>query len=308
LAIAGDATRIQGECNQDAPAGVLPAAAILAIPFAFRAMSQFSIARVARQGVGLPHRYLGGESIMEVVYAAVVCVSVVVCLSVVALWIRDRGGILGTVVGKTLGALALVIGVTIIGWFIYNLFAPTPEFRSSYRTVFQLAVPIGLVWFGWRSLTSAGPGLEQVSADLARAELMEAAAKARETLPWFIEQVERNVDGAFVKFPLTSPYEGTEHVWGYVHCFRDGAFNVSLATRPYDRAHEPSGRRDVQIDQVEDWQIVYPDGTIKGAYSLIALFQHFESTGRKLGRKMRLQKAQLIDAEPSRTDHASRPM
>jgi hypothetical protein len=41
---------------------------------------------------------------------------------------------------------------------------------------------------------------------------------------------------------------------------------------------------------------MYPDGQIKGAYSLVALFQYPEKRGKKLTPKMREQKAKLINA------------
>lgn len=40
---------------------------------------------------------------------------------------------------------------------------------------------------------------------------------------------------------------------------------------------------------------MYPDGRIKGAWSVIALLRHFESRG-KLTRRMREQRTHLIDA------------
>lgn len=54
---------------------------------------------------------------------------------------------------KTFGAIALLIGVSILGWVGYNLFSPTPEFRSNYKGVFQLGVPLAMIWVGWIWLT-----------------------------------------------------------------------------------------------------------------------------------------------------------
>ena len=120
--------------------------------------------------------------------------------------------------------------------------------------------------------------------------------KARATLPEFLPHVEKGVDGAFVKFPLSTPQGNTEHIWGYVHFYKDGRFNVSLANAPYDPQQPADGRRDVPIGDVEDWQIMQPDGRIRGAHSLIALFRYHEARGVKLTPKMRKQKASLIDA------------
>jgi len=210
---------------------------------------------------------------------------------------RVHRPVLNIVAKKVLGAIALLIGLVLAGWFIYNQFWPTPEFNRSFRSVFQLIFPIICIFFGWRWLWYDGIGIEEITPpDLKCAELEQSVAAAHETMPYFLEQVDKNIDGAFIKFPLKTPQELTEHIWAYVHSFRDGRFNVSLANAPFDDQQPTDGRRDVPIADVEDWQIMYPDGQIKGAYSVIALFRYHENRGKKLSPKMKKQKAQLIDA------------
>jgi len=196
-----------------------------------------------------------------------------------------------------LGALAMLIGVVLLAWFIYNQIWPTPEFNRSFRSVLQLGFPIVCLIYGWRWLRYDGEGIEEVTPrDLKCAELDQSVMVARQTMPYFLEQVDQNVDGAFIKFPLKTPQELTEHIWAYVHSFRDGHFNVSLANIPFDDQESVHGRRDIPTAGVEDWQINYPDGQIKGAHSVIALFRYYENRGNKLSPKMKKQKAQLIDA------------
>jgi uncharacterized protein YegJ (DUF2314 family) len=153
-----------------------------------------------------------------------------------------------------------------------------------------------MIVMGWKWLVYDGPGIEDTPMDFQCDELKASVGKARAAMPWFLEQVDKNVDGAFVKFPLKTPNGLLEHIWGYVHGFRNGVFNVSIANDPIDKDQDSSGRRDVAADDVEDWQIMYPDGRIKGAYSLIALFDHFQANGKPLSRRMQQQKAQLVDA------------
>jgi hypothetical protein len=66
--------------------------------------------------------------------------------------LKDRGGPLGGAIKNLLGLASLLFGVTLLGWIVYNLFSPTPEFRSSYKTIFQLALPLVMVGYGWRWL------------------------------------------------------------------------------------------------------------------------------------------------------------
>jgi hypothetical protein len=51
-------------------------------------------------------------------------------------------------VRKTFGVVALVMGVIILGWFVYNRFSPTPEFKSSYVGLFQLSLPLAMIGVG----------------------------------------------------------------------------------------------------------------------------------------------------------------
>lgn len=55
---------------------------------------------------------------------------------------------------KLLGIFTLLMGASIVVWFIYNQFAPTPDFERSYTSFIQLAVPLAMIWVGWRWLTA----------------------------------------------------------------------------------------------------------------------------------------------------------
>ncbi len=197
---------------------------------------------------------------------------------------------------RLLGLLALLIGVTLAGWFIYNQIWPTDEFKRGFRSIFQLAAPIACLVVGWKWLRYEGRGIDEITPpDLEFQELEASVQQAREKIGDFIVHVEKGIDGALIKFPLRTKQGLTEHIWAYVHFFRDGRFNVSLANQPMDEQESAEGRRDVMMDEVEDWQILQPDGRIRGAYSLIALFQYHESRGVKLTPLMKKQKSQLLD-------------
>jgi uncharacterized protein YegJ (DUF2314 family) len=210
---------------------------------------------------------------------------------------------------RMLGGVALLMGVAILGSVAYNLVWPTESFRSSYRTVFQFILPLAMVWYGWRWLLDIGPGVESVQIDPDAPELAASVLKARRTLPAFLEVVRRHEDGAYIKFPLVTEAGVVEHIWAYVHHYAEGVFNVSLASAPFTQASGADARRDVPASEVEDWQIMTPDGHIRGAYSLRALFEHLERKGVHLNRTMRQQRAQLLDAPEHRgageTQHAN---
>ena len=54
---------------------------------------------------------------------------------------------------RTFGVLGLLMGTAILIWFIYNQFSPTPEFERSFKSIFQLGVPLLMIGFGWVWLT-----------------------------------------------------------------------------------------------------------------------------------------------------------
>src|SRR5262249_42019303 len=147
------------------------------------------------------------------------------------------------IVKRIFGALALLIGLAIVAWFLYNLIAPTADFRRSFRSPFQLIMPIAMIWYGWRWLSDGGPGIETIQISNDVPELVRSRAQARRTMNVFLEAVRRHVDGAFVKFPLVTDAGVTEHIWGYVHHYADGVFNVSLANTPHTQKTEVDSRR-----------------------------------------------------------------
>lgn len=162
--------------------------------------------------------------------------------------------------------------------------------------LFQLVLPIVFLLVGWDWVRYQGSGIEDVNPpNLKCPELEAGVSKAKASLPGFLREVEKGVDGAYIKFPLHTAQGLTEYIWAYVHFFKDGTFNVSLANQPYDEKEKPLGRRDVPLEQIVDWQIIQPDGKIRGAYSLIALFEHWQSKGKPLSPRMKKQKALLLD-------------
>src|SRR6266516_4145389 len=143
---------------------------------------------------------------------------------------------LGIVLKRILGLVALLMGASLVVWFVYNQFWPTPEYRKEFRSPFQLIIPIVFLIYGWRWLRYEGKGIDDTPGTVNYPELVESVAQAKSTLSYFVAQVEKNIDGAYIKFPLTTAQGLKEHIWAYVHSYHDGKFSVSLANKPIDPA------------------------------------------------------------------------
>ncbi len=127
-----------------------------------------------------------------------------------------------------------------------------------------------------------GKGIEEViPPELKCPELEAATARAKATLPEFIVEVEKGIDGAYVKFPLITTQGLTEHIWAYVHFHREGRFNVSLVNTLTDEKEPSRGRGDVQSMDVEEWQIMSADGSIRGGLHLCGVIRVLDAAGQQ---------------------------
>ena len=159
----------------------------------------------------------------------------------------------------------------------------------------QFLVPIVVILYGWSWLSDPGQGVEKQQVDFESPELLEAGKRAINTLPYFVEQVRRHIDGAYVRFAFVSDEEPAERMRGYVHHYENGVFNVSPVNEPYAKKRDFGRRRDVPESAVGDWQIIQDDGRIKGAHTYVGVFQYLERTGVWLNRALRKQKTLLVD-------------
>lgn len=223
-------------------------------------------------------------------------------LPVAILWIRDHGGIFGRLVGYCIAVTSLALGLALAGWFTYGFLYGTGWLERGSDNPLRFGMHLVLAWsvaavfaaYGFHYIFRPGAGIEEQEIDFDSPEFSAAKKQARDTLGFFTQKASEHVDGAFIKFPLVTADNLTEHIWGYVHHYGNGKFNVSVANDTF-ATREHGMRMDVSEDDVEDWQIMLPDGTIKGAFSVIGVFRYLERKGRRLNRTMRKQKQALLD-------------
>ncbi len=212
-------------------------------------------------------------------------------------WAGDQDGLLRVIVNSAVGAVITLWGLARLAGFIYNLphKLSMPDAAVLDSIFDQFVVPIVVVLYGWSWLSDPGMGIENQDVDSESLELLEAGKRARDTLPYFVDQARRHIDGAYIRFSLVTDEEPAEHMWGYVHHFENGIFNVSPVNEPYAKKREFGHRRDVPESAVEDWQIILDDGRIKGAHTYIGAFEYLERRDLWLNRALRKQKSLLVD-------------
>ncbi len=103
----------------------------------------------------------------DIVLTIVAIGTIFVGIPLLIVWMMDRGGAVGLIVKRIIGAICLLFGVIIIGWVAYNLVWPTDEFKASVfmshglgkvTTILlmpvRLVLPLMMVGLGWHWMTS----------------------------------------------------------------------------------------------------------------------------------------------------------
>ncbi|GMV90722.1 MAG: hypothetical protein AMXMBFR82_05000 [Candidatus Hydrogenedentota bacterium] len=236
------------------------------------------------------------ESLLDIFVIAGILILGSFALAAFILWLKDRPGFIGRSVQAMLGMVVLTIGLAILAFAGYLIATSQLGVSNIPRIVFGVGLPISMVAIGWLWIRGVELGIADQDIDYDSPELRDSVSEARARLPQFIEQVMRDEKNASIKFPFITDQGVTEHLWGYVHGYDEGSFEVSLLNEPYSHEGELADLYDVPESAVEDWQILHSDGRVSGSYSTIASFRYLERTGVRLNRTMRKQKTRLIDA------------
>jgi uncharacterized protein YegJ (DUF2314 family) len=212
--------------------------------------------------------------------------------------LRDRSKLAGGIITRSFGFIVFISGIAIISLLIYDILNTSKAIGDTgIKYFFWSIFPIGFIFFGWRWLNDYGPGIEDQKIDFESSEMIASIEEAKNKLTFFLEEVQNNVDGAFIKFPYQTDQNITEHVWAYVHHYKNGIFNVSIVNEPHTQEGEYEKRLNVAENDVEDWQIVFPDGKIKGGFSYIGALKYLKRKGIRFNRTLKNQEKQLIDAK-----------
>ena len=106
--------------------------------------------------------------------------------------------------------------------------------------------------------------------------MIAAKQKAIEELAQFAEVFKKRPDASMVKFAFQTDQGDTEYLWGDLLELTDTNAKVFLRTPPLN--HQGSLEREMTVsrDTIIDWQVEFPDGTLRGGYTNLALFKIYE--------------------------------
>lgn len=238
----------------------------------------------------------------ETVLSIFAIIFIMVVIPVVILRIRDRSKLIGGLINRALGLCALFISIAVI--ILLNYDALTGNHGLTFDALLRLALTaLGVTFIygamartGWEWFTDSGSGIETHEIDVKSPEYQEALINAKRNLPYFIEQVDKQVGQAYVMIPLEWEEGIVQDEWAHVNKHEQGVFTVSPQDWWLSPNEQYEERFDISANEVVDWKIVHDDGRIKGAYSTIGAFHNFERKGRRLNRTMKKQKSMLVDA------------
>jgi uncharacterized protein YegJ (DUF2314 family) len=199
-------------------------------------------------------------------------------------------------VRRTAGFLGFALAAFLLWGALYGIYIESHKGGDVAGFVIMIGFAAVCLYGAIRWVRDRGHGLEYLPPDLNVPGMPEAISRSRSSIQDFIGSLQGYRGRAFIKFPVAYDEGFTEHLWGCVQSFEDEVFDVSPANLPFHGGLIADDRIQVEADAVEDWMLVDEEGRIRGGFSLVAIFNHFDKTGRWLTPRLRFQKSLLLDA------------
>lgn len=161
-----------------------------------------------------------------------------------------------------------------------------------------VAVVIGafcvhLIWERWFSNPFLYLGARPVSPD--DPLLMEAKAKAKESMGRLRELFPAHRQDTVVRFRLSIPNGSDEFVWGDLLDLSGEQAKVFLRTPPTQEVAIKERTMTITADSIDDWQIELRDGSLLGGFTNQAMFRVYEREEGQLHPAFREQIARFRD-------------
>ena len=114
--------------------------------------------------------------------------------------------------------------------------------------------------------------------------MVAALEQARRTWSIFQRLHAEHPDTTVVKFRLRTNGGDIENVWGDLLELGEQAI-VSLRTPPVGKVEIRDSKMTIPVTDIVDWQVMFPDGTLRGGFTQRATFRILERDRGRLPRK-----------------------
>src|SRR5918992_4033706 len=121
--------------------------------------------------------------------------------------------------------------------------------------------------------------------------MMAAMDQATRTWSTLLRLYEQHPQTTIVKFRLRTRSGEIENVWGDLVELRGNEAAVSLRTPPVGDTDVRDPHMTIAVSDVVDWQVMFPDGTLRGGFTQLATFRIIERDRGRLPRKLAEQLA-----------------
>lgn len=131
-----------------------------------------------------------------------------------------------------------------------------------------------LVDFVWERMFSnplVRTGTKAIAAD--DPVMADAISKAKDTFGKFLEIYPEHRRDSTVRFRWPSDTGTIEHVWGDLLEISEDKAKIYLRTLPASQKAPRDRTMTIDRDQINDWQVEFDDGTLRGGYTNRAVFK-----------------------------------
>ena len=129
--------------------------------------------------------------------------------------------------------------------------------------------------------------------------MLAAVDQAKRTWTTFLRLYAEHPETTIVKFRLRTKSGDIENVWGDLLELGDERAAVSLRTPPIGEPDTHDPQMTIPVADIVDWQIMLPDGTLRGGFTQQATFRIIERDRGRLPRKFAEQLARYRALEAS---------
>lgn len=164
------------------------------------------------------------------------------------------------------------------------------DFLGTYAI--PIGVGLGLLWAWARN---RGRMHVVTPIDVTDSRWSAAVEKARSTISEMQALHVAWPSEMYVKYPLKTKTGSIEHVWGRLLALSADDMSVSLETQPIEA---PVGTAPfvVPVSDLEDWQLVLPDGRIRGGFTTHAQIEIAKTTGAAIPSHISELEGKFVDA------------